>query len=186
MKELEGSLRLKVDIFSEWPPCYHIKTNPRARRVILRIRPTVGLVITIPKGFDRRHLPGILEAHRSWIQETLAAVKERPQPGLPADILPEKIPLAAVDETWEVSYEDQPGAPWRPPGLRNPARTSGSVGTSPACRPAAACCDNGSTAEQNTDSRPGWKNSAEKPGFPIPSSPSAARKPVGEAIPAPA
>ena len=98
-------------LLQDWPPPYRIKENVRARRVILRIRPAVGLVVTVPKGFDPIGIPGILEAHRSWIEENLAAAMMAPPRGFCPDILPQKIFLAAVDETWEVLYEPRAEAP---------------------------------------------------------------------------
>ena len=96
---------------TQWPPAYRITENARARKVILRIRPPGGLVITVPRGFDRRRLPEILEAHRLWIQATLAAVQEHSAQINPEQILPQTIHLAAVDETWAVTYELHPGVP---------------------------------------------------------------------------
>lgn len=121
---------------ADWPPRYQIKETARARRVILRIRPGVGLVVTVPKGFNRAELPRILEAHRSWIQETLTAVQERPEEILSPEILPEKVSLRAVDETWEVSYEPEPHARLQATWVAKPKphiRIRGDVSRVPAC-----------------------------------------------------
>ncbi|MEJ5366441.1 MAG: SprT family zinc-dependent metalloprotease [Desulfosoma sp.] len=95
---------------TDWPPPYRLKENSRARRVILRIRPDAGLVLTVPKGFDRAELPRILEVHRLWIQKNLTAAQEHPDKILSPEILPEKISLRAVDETWDVFYDLEPHA----------------------------------------------------------------------------
>lgn len=94
-----------------WPPPYRITENPRARKVILRVRPPDGLVITIPKGFDRGLLPGILERHRSWIQTKLRCVHEGFSQKKPEEILPKTMDLAAIGESWDVTYAPHPGAP---------------------------------------------------------------------------
>lgn len=90
-----------------WPPLYCLKESARARRVIMRVRSDIGLVITIPKGFDRAQLPEILEARRQRLLEMLKAVQQDPGYTGPANILPADIQLAAIDETWRVAYELQ-------------------------------------------------------------------------------
>lgn len=64
-----------------------------------------GLEVVIPRGFDRRQIPGLLEDKRDWIERTTARMEAR-RGRLEADPprLPERISLPAVGEEWEVEY----------------------------------------------------------------------------------
>ncbi|ROQ92030.1 M48 family metallopeptidase [Desulfosoma caldarium] len=118
-----------------WPPFYHVKENARAKRVILRVRPETGLVLTVPKGFNPRHIPRILHHHRDWIEKALAGIEDRCRTFRRPDILPQSIFLKAVNTTWAVVYG--PGSvktlelTWthRPPRLQ----LQGDVSQVPAC-----------------------------------------------------
>lgn len=128
--------RVSKRLFQDWPPPYRINESARARRVILRIRPAVGLVVTVPKGFDPAGIPGILETHRSWIEQNLSAAMKAPPVGFSADILPQKIFLAAADETWDVLYEPRGGVPLQAVYVAEPRpqiRIRGDVSHVPAC-----------------------------------------------------
>lgn len=78
----------------------------------LELTPETGLLIVVPKGFDRRQLPAILERQRSWIERNLARFAARsnplcgPEPAPPA--LPETINLRAAGMDWPVEYRHRP------------------------------------------------------------------------------
>ena len=101
---------MSQDPFGNWPPPYGIKENPRARRVILRVRPQTGLLIMVPRGFDPKGLPEILERHRPWIEERLEEVLTKRIDPAGADLLPATIHFAAAGETWSVTYHEKPAA----------------------------------------------------------------------------
>ncbi len=86
----------------DWLPKCRIKENVRAKRVILRVLSDASLLITVPKGFDRRLVTKILENNRFWIQECIEKVKSGPDNF--EQMMPNKIHLAAVNETWAVRY----------------------------------------------------------------------------------
>lgn len=79
-----------------------VREHPRARRVILRVCPERGLVVTVPRGWDRSGLPAVLEARRDWIEGALARLRARGvEPGaVPA--VPERVDLAATGESFVV------------------------------------------------------------------------------------
>jgi len=79
---------------------YRVKVHPRARNVRLVVSRRHGLVITIPRGFDRGRIPEILERKRNWIERTLRRLPMKPEPYRP----PERITLSAIDEEWTVEY----------------------------------------------------------------------------------
>lgn len=91
-----------------WPPSYQLKESARAKHVTLRVRPETGLVLTVPKGLNPRHIPRILDRHRDWIEKALAGVDESRRNDQQPDILPQSIVLKAVDTTWAVIYQPGP------------------------------------------------------------------------------
>lgn len=118
-----------------WPPLYHVKQNARAKRVTLHVRPETGLVLTVPKGFNPRHISRILNHHREWIEKALAGIEDQCRTFQRPDILPHSIFLEAVDTTWAVAYRPGPvktlELTWthRPPRLQ----LQGNVSQVPAC-----------------------------------------------------
>ena len=86
-------------------PDYTIRESARARRVSFRVTPADGLVIVIPKGFDRRRIPGMLEEKRDWVDRALKEIAVH-RGARPSDNhRPTAIELTTVGQTWEpVSY----------------------------------------------------------------------------------
>jgi predicted metal-dependent hydrolase len=80
---------------------FRVKVHPRARRVRIVVSRREGMVVTIPRGFDRGRIPDVLEQKREWIERTLRRLPMRPEPYRP----PERIVLQAVGEEWTVEYE---------------------------------------------------------------------------------
>jgi predicted metal-dependent hydrolase len=88
-------------------PHYTIRESTRAKHVILRASLHDGLVVVVPKGFDRRQVSRILTGKREWIERANARI-ERKRAILAADAdgdLPERMSLNAVDEEWQIDYE---------------------------------------------------------------------------------
>lgn len=85
-------------------PPYSLRVNPRARRVILKIRPGGELEVVIPRGFDPRRVPSFVEARAAWIHSTM----ERLCPKESAR--PEAIDLAALGQHFTVSYQPRAAA----------------------------------------------------------------------------
>lgn len=54
-----------------WPPRHDVRVSPRARRVRLRIVPSRGLEVVVPRGFATTRIPEVLERHRTWIVRAL-------------------------------------------------------------------------------------------------------------------
>ena len=79
---------------------YRVRVHPRARHVRIVVSRRHGLVITIPRGFDRKRIPEILERKRDWIEWTLSRLPMKPEPYR----LPERIALSAIGEEWTVEY----------------------------------------------------------------------------------
>lgn len=50
---------------------YDVRVSPRARNVTLKVNRANGLVVVVPKDFDRSLLPGILSSRHNWIEQQL-------------------------------------------------------------------------------------------------------------------
>ncbi len=81
---------------------YTVRESLRAKRVILKVGSN-GLEVVVPRKFGRRKIPGILEAHRRWIENELQRVRN----ASPL-VAPGCIDLNAVDENWQVNYLSRP------------------------------------------------------------------------------
>lgn len=79
----------------------YIRENKRARRVTIKVQPTSRVVVTVPTGFDRSKLPDILARYSGWINGQKKRFRVRK---------PTMISLKAIDEKWNVTYVDEPGA----------------------------------------------------------------------------
>jgi len=87
-------------------PEYTIRESARARRVSLRVSRRGEIEIVVPRGFNVRTLPRVIERNRLWIDRRLAkAAADRaylePEP---ADGKPTEVLLRAVGESWQVTY----------------------------------------------------------------------------------
>lgn len=80
---------------------YRVREHPRARRVRILASPHDGMVVTVPRGFDRSRIPEILEQNRNWIERALRRFPMKPEPYRP----PLQLALPAVGEEWAVEYE---------------------------------------------------------------------------------
>ena len=58
-------------------PPYELRVSARAKRVTLRVAPGRGLVVTVPRRFARRDVPGVVAEHRDWALAELAALEAR-------------------------------------------------------------------------------------------------------------
>jgi hypothetical protein len=88
---------------------YRLRENARAKRVILKVQPHEGLEVVIPRGFDRRLIPEILEEKRTWIEQAWQILEAQGlSPSEPPE-LPERIPLPAIGKTVTVSTVRQNG-----------------------------------------------------------------------------
>jgi predicted metal-dependent hydrolase len=85
---------------------YRIQTSPRGRNVCLKLSVHDGLTVVVPRGFDLRRIPAILEKKRRWIETHLqrfAGISEAISHA-PLVALPEVITLPALGESWLIEY----------------------------------------------------------------------------------
>ena len=89
-------------------PEYIIRESARAKHVRFRISISDGLVVVIPKGFDRRRIPKLVEEKRDWIAGALKEIETR-RAALPStDRRPETIELPAIGRTWRLEWNETP------------------------------------------------------------------------------
>ena len=82
---------------------YTIRRSNRAKRLRLNITVKDGLVVVLPRGFNEKEIPAILESQANWITAGLAKVKITK-----ALFRPTSINLPAIEETWNVTYFSTP------------------------------------------------------------------------------
>jgi predicted metal-dependent hydrolase len=92
-------------------PAFTVRVSDQARRVRLLMSGGGELTVVVPRRFDQRAIPAILEAKRPWIERARARVEARPVPRMCAAGLPDRITLAALGKAWEVEYRSRPAAP---------------------------------------------------------------------------
>ena len=110
------------------PIGYRIRTSPRARNVRLTLSPRDGLTVVVPRNYDLRRIPAIVEKKRTWIEAHLRRFTEADADSeatgkadrRKAAALPETLDLPALGESWQIEYRptntrvvgvliDQPG-----------------------------------------------------------------------------
>lgn len=88
---------------------YTLRVNPRAKRVILKVSGDRGLEVVVPKGFDKRRVPEVLERRRQWIDKHYARLLNAGmRPGECAE-LPDTVELAAEGVRYRVGVIEKPG-----------------------------------------------------------------------------
>jgi len=120
-------------------PTYAVRVSSRARHVRITLSPRDGLVVVVPRGFDRSRVPGILEQKQQWLeqaQEKIDKQRQASESELPG-ALPERASLRSIGEEWAIDYR-QTGSPrvtvFERPGTR--LLVSGDVGDTNACKAA--------------------------------------------------
>lgn len=89
---------------SELPIPYSIRISPRARYLRFRVTVDKGLEIVVPRGYDQRRIPAVLNTNQLWVQTALERVAQarRQQAAAPDQAIPSTITLASVGRIWQV------------------------------------------------------------------------------------
>lgn len=85
---------------------YTVRESPRAKHARLRVTAREGLLVIIPKGFDRARVPDLLERKQEWLRRTenrLADQRKFLEPDRSAE-RPERLSLRAIGEEWWIDY----------------------------------------------------------------------------------
>ncbi len=85
---------------------YSVRESPKAKHVSLKMSIKGDLEVIIPKGFDQKRIPEILQQKQSWIERvTRRMVTQQALAG--SHVLadrPDRIALSAIAENWHVEY----------------------------------------------------------------------------------
>jgi predicted metal-dependent hydrolase len=89
---------------------YTLRVSPRARVVRLCVSPHKGLEVVVPRGFDRKHLPAVLNRKQAWIERALERVRPQREEWLaaPAWQIPATIEFRAIGMEWTVHARTAP------------------------------------------------------------------------------
>jgi predicted metal-dependent hydrolase len=88
-------------------PAFSVRVSLRARHVRLLMTGEGELVVVVPRRFDQRRIPAIVQAKALWIERARVRVELRRAAAAAAaeePLLPERIELPAVGEVWQVEY----------------------------------------------------------------------------------
>lgn len=55
-------------------PDYELRVHPRARRILIRVRPGRPIAVTVPRGTPRHHAEEALREHAEWVARATARV----------------------------------------------------------------------------------------------------------------
>ncbi len=88
-----------------WPPLVNIKKHPRARHVKLKASLKHGLELVVPKRFNAKLVPSILEENRAWIEKQLAKIRHTADS---QDVLPDEISLPGINLQFQIEYIPSP------------------------------------------------------------------------------
>jgi predicted metal-dependent hydrolase len=96
-------------------PAFTVRVSTRARHVRLVMTGGGALVVVVPRRFDQRKIPAIVQARLPWIERARARVEAREAAAgalaaLDEASLPERIVLPALGEEWQVEYRPRPEA----------------------------------------------------------------------------
>jgi len=89
---------------------YTVRESARAKRARLRVSVSDGLVVVIPKGFDRRRIPRMLAEHRDWIERAIRQIEAEREALQSNGRRPEAIELPAIGQSWRLEWQAAPGA----------------------------------------------------------------------------
>ncbi|MDG4553854.1 MAG: SprT family zinc-dependent metalloprotease [Candidatus Competibacter sp.] len=86
---------------------YRIAVSPHSHAIRFRLSARSGLVVTVPRGFDRSRLGAIVDGKRDWVADRLERfVAANPPPVGAAP--PREFRLLALAETWRIEYQATP------------------------------------------------------------------------------
>jgi predicted metal-dependent hydrolase len=87
-------------------PNYTVRESPRTKHVQLSLSLQDGLVVVVPKGFERRRIPNLLQKKRRWLVNASERIEEQRKllESEPPGVLPERLALQGIGEEWTIKY----------------------------------------------------------------------------------
>ena len=83
---------------------YTIKESLRAKHVRLSLSVQYGLVVVVPKGFDRGRIPSLLQKKKRWLERTFERIEAQRRVSESEPPLPERLALQGICEEWTIEY----------------------------------------------------------------------------------
>lgn len=80
---------------------YRVKISSRAKHLSLKITADDGLVVVMPRGYDRSLLADVLASRAGWIEKNLQRVGST-SARRHSWVLPQRVYLPAIDKQWQV------------------------------------------------------------------------------------
>ncbi|NMF83604.1 SprT family zinc-dependent metalloprotease [Nodosilinea sp. P-1105] len=101
-------------------PDYGIRESARAKHVSIKIHLDGAIEVVVPRGFDHKRLPELLEKRRDWLWQTKQNLEQQTADLAPHhfETKPEIIELRSRQQTWQVLYQHSSAASL---GLTQPA-----------------------------------------------------------------
>lgn len=90
---------------------YIVRESSKAKHVSLKMSIKGNLEVIVPKGFDQKRIPEILQSKQRWIERVVHRMATQ-QALAGTDVVaerPQRIALQAIAEDWQVEYK--PGKP---------------------------------------------------------------------------
>ena len=121
-------------------PEYIIRESARAKHVRFRVTISDGLVIVIPKGFDRQRIPELLEEKEEWVDRAMKQIAAH-RATLPSpEQHPSSIEFPAIGQSWRLEWREIPGETVSVAAIApSRLRLSGSINDPDAWRAALRC-----------------------------------------------
>jgi len=88
-------------------PPLQVRESRRARRLTLRMLPPNTLELVVPRGTRPADVADFVRKHTRWIERARSEIATYYPDG---SALPERVELAAVAQSWPVSYAHEPAA----------------------------------------------------------------------------
>lgn len=78
-----------------------LRRNVRSKHVRIKVHANAEVEVVVPRDFDERDLPAILDKHENWVEERLSSLDIRVNSPLSP---PTTLYLAAINERWRLEY----------------------------------------------------------------------------------
>jgi predicted metal-dependent hydrolase len=106
MAETSGQLELFATL-PQGLPDYTIRESSRARHVSIKVSLNKAIEVIVPRGFDTKRVPELLQKRRAWLWKTVQRLEQQTTGLAPQhfEAKPSQIEVRSRDETWQVLYQ---------------------------------------------------------------------------------
>lgn len=91
------------------PVRYRVREHPRAKHVRLKLSWLGTLEVVVPRGYNRKKLPAIIEAKRDWLSLMQQRLRSEVS-GLAPELFseqPQRVVLRALDAVYRITYDTE-------------------------------------------------------------------------------